>query len=204
VSAWLVNQLARARELDVQRLIKAGEALEQAQRDAMSGEATDFDTARRDEGAAIRRLREAAEEVMPSATTATLDRVARTLTAAAATSEGRALLKQGRLTEDLQPPGFEALAGVTVRPKLAKKRRGAPSAQARRRMETLRRRKQEADEDAERKADEARELERAAREAEQIAKKAARTAASARKKADAAAAQAERIEAELTDLEQRG
>jgi hypothetical protein len=184
-------------------LIKAGEALEQAQRDAMSGAGSDFDTARRDEAAAIRRLRDAAEELMPSATTATLDRVARTLTAAAASSEGRALLKQGRLTEDLEPPGFEALAGVALQPKQTKKRR-APSAQASRRIETLRRRKQETDEDAEQKAGEARELERAAREAEQAAKKAARAAASARKKADAAAAQAERLEAELAELEERG
>jgi chromosome segregation ATPase len=182
-------------------LIKAGEALEQAQRDAMSGEAGGFDAARQDEGAAIRRLRDAAEELMPSATTATLDRVAKTLTAAAASSDGRALLKRGRLTEDLEPPGFEALAGAAVRAKPTRKGQGA---QARRRIETLRRRKREADDEAGRKADEARELERAAREAEQAAKKATRAAATARKKADAAAAQAERIEAELTELEQRG
>jgi hypothetical protein len=184
-------------------LIKAGEALEQAQRDAMSGEVGGFDAARRDEAAAIRRLRDAAKELMPSATTPTLDRVARTLTAAAASSNGRALLKQGRLTEDLEPPGFEALAGVAVARKPAQKRGAAPSPQVRRRVETLSRRKREADEDAERKADEARELERAAREAEQTAKKAARAAEAARKKADAAAAQAERIEAELTELEER-
>lgn len=183
----------------MQRLIKAGEALEQAQRDAISGEVGGFDAARRDEGTAIRRLRDAAEELAPSTSTATLDRVARTLTAAAASSEGRALLKQGRLTEDLEPPGFEALAGLPA-PRTARKR-AAPSAQARRRVETLRRRKREADEDARRTADEAREFERKAREAEQTAKKATRAAASARKKADAAAAQAQRIEAELTQLQ---
>jgi hypothetical protein len=183
-------------------LIKAGEALEQAQRDAMSGQARGFDTARRDEAAAIHRLREAAEELLPTASTAMLDRVARTLTAAAASSEGRALLKQGRLTEDLEPPGFEALAGVVAAPRTARRRAAAPR-RATRREETLRRRKEEADEIAEQTAAEARELERAAREAEQAAKKATRAAGAARKRADAAAEQAQRIEAELTELEER-
>jgi hypothetical protein len=192
----------------VQRLIKAGEALEQAQRDAMSGAGSDFDTARRDEGDAIRRLRDAAEELLPSASTAMLDRVARTLRAAAASSEGRALLKQGRLEEDLEPPGFEALAGLApsrpARKRAAPKRAAErPSPRATRRAETLRRRKEEADEKAERSAEEARELERAAREADQAAKKARRAAEAARKRADAAAAQAERVEAELTELEER-
>jgi hypothetical protein len=187
-------------------LIKAGEALEQAQHDAMAGEASGFDTARRDEADAIRRLREAAEEVLPSASTAMLDRVARTLRAAAASSEGRALLKQGRLEEDLEPPGFEALAGLAAarpaRKRAAPKRAPArPSPRVTRRAETLRRRKQEADEKAEQTADEARELERAAREAEQTARKARRAAEAARKRADAATAQADRIEAELTELE---
>jgi hypothetical protein len=35
-----------------------------------------------------------------------------TLRAASLTDEGRELLKRGRLTEELEPPGFEALAGV--------------------------------------------------------------------------------------------
>jgi hypothetical protein len=197
-----VNQLARDRELDVQRLIKAGEALEQAQRDAMSGEATDFDAARRDEGAAIRRLRDAAEEVLPSLTTATLDRVTKTLTAAAATSEGRALLKQGRLTEDLEPPGFEALAGLAAAPKASRKRPAAArERRPTRREETLRRRKEEADEKASRAAGEARELERAAQEAEKAAEKASRAAEAARKRADAAAQQAARIDAELAEIQ---
>jgi predicted ribosome quality control (RQC) complex YloA/Tae2 family protein len=204
-----VNQLSRNRELDVQRLVKAGEALEQAQRDAMAGEAVDFDAARKDEGEAIRRLRDAAEELLPSASTPMLDRVARTLRATAASAEGRALLKTGRLEEDLEPPGFEALAGLA--PSRPPRKRGAPkraaapapSRRATRRAETLRRRKEEADEKAERAAEEARELERAAREADQAAKKALRAAEAARKRADAATAQAERVDAELAELEER-
>jgi predicted ribosome quality control (RQC) complex YloA/Tae2 family protein len=202
-----VNQLSRNRELDIQRLVKAGEALQQAQRDAMAGEAADFDTARKDEGEAIRRLRDAAEELLPSASTAMLDRVARTLRAAAASSEGRALVKQGRLEEDLEPPGFEALAGLApsrpTRKRDAPKRAAAPapSRRATRRAETLRRRKEQADEKAAQTAEEAGKLERAAREADQAAAKARRAAEAARKRADAAASQAQRLEEELAELE---
>jgi hypothetical protein len=62
VSAWTANQLARSGSLDLQRLIKAGEALELAQSRAMSGEdSSGFEEARRDESAAISLLRSAAK-----------------------------------------------------------------------------------------------------------------------------------------------
>jgi hypothetical protein len=203
-----VNQLSRGRELDIQRLVKAGEALEQAQRDAIAGDSAGFDSARRDENDAVRRLREAAEQVLPSASTAMLDRVAKTLTAAAATQEGRALIKQGRLTEDLEPPGFEALAGLApARGKAARKRAQPDAAPTRKRaqqqIQALRKRKREADEKAKEAAGEARELERSAREADQAARKAHRAAETARKRADAAAAEAKNAEEELSELQKR-
>jgi hypothetical protein len=200
-----VNQLARNRELDVQRLINAGEALEKAHREAISdGDASGFEQARRDEDAAVRRLLAAVEE-LGSASAATLDRIGKTLRAAAATPEGRRAVTQGRLDEDLEPPGFEALVGLAGGASTARKRR-PPAArdrqkQPRRQIETLRRRKRDADEKSEQAADEARELERRAREADELAKKAHRAAASARKRADAAAAQAQRLEDQLAELE---
>lgn len=203
VSAWAVNQLARTADLDVQRLIKAGEALEQAQRSAMSGELGGFEAARREEAAAIRLLRDAASRSLPSTSTVTLDRITNTLRAAAATPEGRVLLKQGRLTEDLEPPGFEAFSGIgTAQPA----ERTAPSASAAQKkrlskIETLRRQKQEAFETADRLDDEARELERKAREAEALARRALRAAETARKRADAAAGRGQSLEAELKKLE---
>jgi hypothetical protein len=207
VSAWTVNQLARERELDVQRLVKAGEALEQAHREAISGgDASGFASAREEEDAAIRRLIEAAGE-FASASGTTLDRVAKTLRAAAATEEGRSLVKQGRLVEDLEPPGFEALAGLAAGTAPARDRR-APTErvdrrQVRRQIETLRKRKRDADEKSEQAADEARDLERRAREAEQAAKQARRSATRAREHADAAAEKARRLKDELTELERR-
>lgn len=196
-----MNQLARARELDVQRLVKAGEALERAQRDALSGgEAGDLQVPRREEGAAIRRLLEAAEEILPSASPNILDRVAKTLRAAAASAAGRALVKTGRLAEDLEPPGFEALSGL-AEPGTAPRRDRKSQSGRKRRVDTLRRKKQEAEEHSKRTAEEAGKLEREAREADQIAGKANRLAATARKRAEAAAAQLQRIADELAELQ---
>jgi len=204
VSAWVVNQLAKAAELDLHRLIKAGETMEQAQRDAISGEKSGgFADARREEAAAITRLRTAAQNVLPSAAAATLDRIANTLRAGSATSEGRKLIKQGRLTEDLEPPGFDAFSGLGD-PVPAKKNTDgkAENSKASAKIETLRRRKREADENAKTLTTEAEDLEQEARAAEEVAKRASKAAANARKRADEALAQLQRIEAELTGLEQ--
>jgi hypothetical protein len=105
VAVWLVNQLARQREVDVKRLLKAGEALGKAQATAKG-----FAEARNDEQHALGRLASAAREAGVGAQAA--DRAVQTLHAASLTDEGRELLKRGRLTEELEPPGFEALVGM--------------------------------------------------------------------------------------------
>ena len=112
-----MNQLARRREVDVRRLLRAGEQLEQAQKNAVEGgDQQAFARARAAERDALRRLRSQAADVLQAgghpATDATLERVARTLHAGSATEEGRALLRAGQLTEELEPQGFGALAGV--------------------------------------------------------------------------------------------
>jgi hypothetical protein len=115
VSAWVVNQLARLRELDVERLLRAGDRLRKAQLQAVANkDASEFTEARRDEQAALNRLTQAAREILQSAnrSTAVLDRVAATLRAAATREDGRQILKEGRLVEDLEPQGFESLASL--------------------------------------------------------------------------------------------
>jgi hypothetical protein len=116
--AWVVNQLRRHRELDVQRLLNAGEQLERAQAEALRGGGSDdFLQARQEQQRALQRLSAAAREILSEAgrpNPSNLDRVLVTLRSAALSEEGRALLKQGRLTEEVDPPGFEALAGVRV------------------------------------------------------------------------------------------
>ena len=200
ISAWIVNQLARSAQLELQRLVKAGEEIEQAQRRSISGDVSGgFADARKEEAAAITRLRTAAKKVSPTASAAILDRVANTLRAGSATSEGRERLKRGRLTEDLEPPGFDAFAGVVPITKTPSSKTAPNKASAK--LETLRRRKIDAQETAKSLAAKADDLEEEAETAEEAAKKAARAAVAARKKADAATADAERIGAELAALE---
>jgi hypothetical protein len=146
-AVWLVNQLARDREVDVKRLMNAGEALGQAQASAKG-----FGEARRNEQEALGRLASAAREsgVGPQAA----DRAIQTLRAASLTEEGRDLLKRGRLTEELEPPGFEALAGMPTppgRPKpkpKARPRKDPRLEKARERVQTLKAEAERANRDA--------------------------------------------------------
>ena len=104
VAVWLVNQLVRERQLDVQRLLKAGESLTKSQ----------GAEARRDEQRALEQLAKGAREIAEHSGigSAALGKATETLRAASLTAEGRELLKRGRLTEELDPPGFEALTGL--------------------------------------------------------------------------------------------
>ena len=170
VSAWLVNQLARTKELDVQRLLRSGEALEQAQRALLAGNARDFEAARREEATAVSLLKAAAKEILPNATAATLDRVTQTLrsaTSAAARSE----LKAGRLVEDLEPPGFEAFSATSTSP--ANKTSNPSKRADSKRIETLTTQKTEAASASASLAKAAKELDRLANEAELEAKRSA-------------------------------
>lgn len=115
----------------MERLLRAGERLRKAQLQAVGQkDAGEFLEARRDEQAALNRVTQAAREILQSAdrSTGILDRVAATLRAAATSQDGRQILKQGRLTEDLEPEGFEAFASLGA-PRAAKRSpaRSAPS-----------------------------------------------------------------------------
>jgi hypothetical protein len=105
VAVSLVNRLARERELDVQRLAKAGEALTASQG---RGDADAFEEARSEEQRALERLSQAAREIAEQEGFggSAVERATQTMRAASLTDDGRGLLKRGRLTEELQPPGF--------------------------------------------------------------------------------------------------
>src|SRR5919202_1683417 len=142
--AWVVNQLAHQREVDMQRLLKAGEQLAGAQVAAIRAQSGDaFVEARRDEQQALEALSARAQEILADAGrgTAVLDRVLATLRAGSLTEDGRALLKSGRLTEELEPPGFEALAGLGIPPAEtgAEPKKRGPTGEERRRVRDLRR-----------------------------------------------------------------
>ena len=200
--SWVVNQLARGRELDVRRLAKAGEALQKETTDAAG-----FAEARREEADVIRRLLRAARDVLEAngrpASGTTLERVGTNLRAAAVSDDHRDALLRGRLVEDLEPAGFEALARSAAaagserepKPSAAKRSRTAQQLQAARRK-------------AEQAGAEAESLERTVARAEDelaSAKRAARDAErrleTARSKAERARRQADRAAATLRDLE---
>jgi hypothetical protein len=118
VPAWAVNQLVRRRRKDVGELLAAGERLEQAQQELVaSGDRTGFAKARKREQELLKRLREqAAWALGKRASDASLDRVVSTLGSAARTAAGREQLAAGRLTADIEPQGFEALAASLPAP----------------------------------------------------------------------------------------
>jgi hypothetical protein len=110
--AALVNRLARQRAKEVGKLLEAGEALRKAH--GSGGDARR--SAAEAERGAIDALVAEARRLDDNASDATLMRVASTLRAAASDPKARPLLEHGRLETDVEPHGFEALAGVTIAP----------------------------------------------------------------------------------------
>jgi hypothetical protein len=111
LSAWAVNQLARGRGPELERLLAAGERLRAAHQAALAGEgAAELRAAARAERETVSGLVEGALQVLQeaghAATDATRDRVAATLHAAAADPAAAELVRHGRLTSDLDPSGF--------------------------------------------------------------------------------------------------
>lgn len=201
-AVWLVNQLAREQELDVQRLLKAGQSLTKGPPKRSGRESSEkFLQARRDEHQALERLAKAARALAlrEGLGASSVTRATDTLRAAALSPQGRDLLKRGRLSEELQPPGFEVLTGlpgVAARPAQSK---------ANGQTDTRRRRKEAQRHVQELRARE-RELSSAARSAEREAERAEAQASEARRRAEdahdqaqAAAKERQAAEAELND-----
>jgi hypothetical protein len=209
-AVWLVNRLARERELDVQRLAKAGAELSKSQKSAAGGsKASDaFVEARREEQRALERLAQAARETATreGIGAAAVDRATQTLRAASLTEEGRELLKRGRLTGELDPPGFEAFTKVAGDAPVRSVRR--QNAQQKDDAATNRRVLKAATDRVRELRREERELDKAARAAEQDADRAEKQASESRSRADeaqtkATAASSARAKAEA-DLDQLG
>jgi len=152
-SAWAVNQVYWKARGAFDTLIRAGVRLAEAQRRGVGGD--ELRDAIRERRAAVQAALRHAEEELASgghgASPQVLRRVSSTLEAlASGGAEGRA----GTLTEDLQAPGFEALAGLLPdpAPSTPKTKNAAPG--------------QPSEEQKARAAAEATRLKRAAEEAE--------------------------------------
>jgi hypothetical protein len=196
VPAWTINQLGRRDRAGVRALLEAGEELRGAQQRLIRGE--DAGDALREAAArereAVEGLTERARAVLDDAerpaTAAVLDRIGTTLRAAAVTDEGRALLESGRLTAELEPPGFDAFGPAEAKapPRRKPTRQGDELAERRRQREEREHRRKKLRAGARAAERSAREAEREAERAEAVAAKARRVAEQARADADAAAA----------------
>lgn len=183
VPAWAVNQLARKRKRDVRALLDAAER-------SRSGKAKSLREALDEQRDALQRLTNEARELLEaergSAPAAMVQRIASTLRAAASDPAAAGLLERGRVNEDLEPAGFEALAGLVG----AK----APPASKRDESETRRKRLEEAQKAVRERKAEAAELHDRAEESERQAER-------VRKAADRADRALEEAEAALRSLE---
>ena len=202
---WVVNQLVRERPLDVQRLLKAGESLTKSQAKAAAGTPQTFPEARRDEQHALEQLAEGAREIAERAGIGSpaLGKAMETLRAASLTAEGRELLRRGRLTEELEPPGFEALAGLEGRGRQvapAKPPRSDDRAEKRRALKQARARVRQLRADERELATVARAAAREAERAEAEAGAAQNRAADAQERARAMSDQRKAAEADLDRL----
>jgi predicted ribosome quality control (RQC) complex YloA/Tae2 family protein len=181
VPAWAVNQLVRREPELVERLIASGEAL-QEELVKRRGGVDSLRVAQQVERQAVRELVRAAEALLRetgrSATAQTLERISETLSAGSKSPAGRAALRSGRLSAELEPAGFEALAGMTPAP---------GKSPARDELAEVRRAKQERERERRRLKDELRTLERRAAAAEREAEQAREAAEQAREAADEAA-----------------
>lgn len=202
VVAWAANQVAREAPAELERLLEAGDRLRAAQREVLKGAApAALEEARRGHEEAVRRLVGQAgrllEQKRGTATGSTLDRLASTLRAATVHDEARDRLKHGRLAEEVEATGFEALAqvgGLAATPARGRKARKEPD--RRDQMAELREALKQA-----RQAE--RDLQAEARKAEREAEKARRQAEKLEREASAAAREAEAASAARAESEQR-
>jgi predicted ribosome quality control (RQC) complex YloA/Tae2 family protein len=130
VSAWVVNQLHRERSAELEALIEAGDAMRSAQRSALRGEGGDeLREASRAQREALSKLMRSSAQILEAAghaaSDATLDRVGVSLQALSAAGWGES--QPGRLERDIEPPGFDALAGLLAGTPANAQRPAAPT-----------------------------------------------------------------------------
>ena len=112
ITAWAINQVYWRHRPIFEALVEAGTALHSAHREALEGGAASALSAatarqRQAQSAAVAAATEALEAAGNAVTLATTRRLTRTLEAVAADRNAA-----GRLTQDLEPAGFDALVGL--------------------------------------------------------------------------------------------
>jgi hypothetical protein len=191
IAAWAVNQLVRTQHRAVSDLFVAGDALQKAQADLLSGR-SDGEALRQAaerERAALDALMERARGLLSSEghemSQTTLDRVADTLHAAALEEEARAQVREGCLQKELRHAGLGGAGGLSGAAVSAPRKRGArtgsrtksESEPTRQATETTRRRAQRLEAARKAEAEARRAVRRAERELRQAQERRDRAAA---------------------------
>jgi hypothetical protein len=119
VPAWAVNQLYRRDRIAFDRLLDAGEQFRKAQTAQLAGKSADIRTPLEARRAALSELTARAAAILTGAGSAaapdTMRRVTTTLEALSTYAGIPDTPRPGYLTDDVQPPGFEALAALVPR-----------------------------------------------------------------------------------------
>jgi hypothetical protein len=213
--AWAVNQLFWRHRKAFDTLIAAGDRFREAQSAQLAGKQADMRgplDARRE---ALSELSKLAAGVLRHAghspTPDMARRITTTLEALATYGSHPGAPPAGRLTDDIDPPGFEALAALVPQMARGKKAADGPTRiiqfQQKTREPRPSRKKVSAEEEARRLADERKAAVAAAREAIAGAERALREAKKAAEKAETelkkAAGRAKETEKEKAEIEQR-
>ena len=116
--AWALNQVYWQARDDFDRLTAAGDRMRDAQRQALGGRDVDQREPGRERQQAVRAVVDRAVSLMRAAgqtvTDATRQRIAVTADAIAAYGSRPRVYTPGRMEQELDPPGFEALAGLAA------------------------------------------------------------------------------------------
>jgi hypothetical protein len=130
LSAWAVNQLYWKHRKAFDRLIAAGARFRDAQAAQLAGKAADLRRTLQDRREALAELTKIAVGVLRhagnSASPEMTRRITTTLDALATYGSHADAPPAGRLTDDIDPPGFEALAALVPQPASGKRSGGAP------------------------------------------------------------------------------
>ncbi len=117
--AWAVNQLYLQHRIVFDRLLDAGEKFRKAHTAQLAGKSADIRTPLETRRAALSELTGHAAKLLTDAGSAaapdTMRRVTTTLEALSTYAGLPDTPEPGRLTDDVQPPGFEALAALVPR-----------------------------------------------------------------------------------------
>src|SRR5688572_30209505 len=132
VSAWAVNQLFWRYRIDFDRLLRSGDDLRASQQKRMAGRDVDVNAAIDARREALSKLMGRAAAILEEGGTTSdeiRNRVGQTLEALSVYGTSDAAPRPGRLTGDVQPPGFAALAALVPagRPAPAGKAKSAPA-----------------------------------------------------------------------------